>query len=273
MPDHSDLGDRMKKYEAAWDANLMPFVPAIARLDGKAFHTFTRGLERPYDQRLSTLMVETTRFLVGDLGACIGYTQSDEISLVWFVEKIGTELPFDGRTLKLASILAAKASVYFNKRLPDLLPEKIGQSPVFDCRVFSVPTQTEAANCILWRELDATRNSISMAAQACFSHNQLMGKNCDEMQEMLFQEKGINWNDYPSFFKRGTYIQKRVVERPFTSDEIDKLPPKHAARTNPDLKIWRTDYRVLDLPPIPKITNREAVIFAGAEPVVAGEQK
>lgn len=264
-----DLGDRMKAYERAWDESLMPFVPAVARLDGKAFHTFTRGLEKPYDKRLCDLMIETTRFLVSDTGACIGYTQSDEITLVWHIEKIGSEMPFGGRTYKLASILAAKASVFFNKWLAPNLPEKAEQSPVFDCRVFNVPNQTEAANCVLWRELDATRNSISMAAQANFSHKQLMNVNTSQMQDMLM-ERGINWNDYPTFFKRGTYIQKRMVERPFTADELDKLPPKHNARTNPDLKVWRTDYIVLEMPPITKVINREAVIFAGEEPQTAG---
>ena len=265
------LGDRIKAYEKDWENRLMPFVPAIARFDGKAFHTFTRGLNRPYDERLSDLMVQATRYMVRTNGACIGYTQSDEITLIWLVDDPKSEMFFGGRMQKMVSVLPAQLSVYFNSLLPDMLPEKAGTFPVFDCRVFSVPTRTEAANVLVWRELDATRNSISMAAQSVYSHKQLMNKSCDVMQEMLFQ-KGINWNDYPAFFKRGTYIQKKKAERPFTTDELDKLPEKHEARTNPHLRVLRTDYAVVDMPPITKVVNREAVIFEGQLPQTDGDQ-
>ena len=269
MPDRSDLGDRIKSYEKDWENRLMPLVPAIARLDGRAFHTFTKGLRRPYDQRMSDLMVETTKQIVRASGACIGYTQSDEITLVWLVDDPKSEMFFGGRVQKMVSILPAQLSVFFNYALPEHLPEKAGTFPIFDCRVFSVPNKTEAANTLVWREMDATRNSISMAAQSVYSHKQLLGKSCSEMQEMLFQ-KGINWNDYPNFFKRGTYVQKRKLDRPFTAEELDKLPPKHEARSNPHLTIWRTDYLVVDMPPITKVTNREEVIFNGALPETAG---
>lgn len=140
---------------------------------------------------------------------------------------------------------------------------------MFDCRVFQVPTRAEAVNCLIWRELDATRNSIQMAAQANFSHKQLHGKNCNELQEMLFQEKAINWNDYPSFFKRGTYIQRRKVVRAYTSSELDVLPLNHNAHKNPDLMVERTEIRSVDLPPLMKATNREAVVFDGADAITA----
>jgi len=247
----------------------MPLVPAICRMDGRAFHTFTKGLGRPYDQNLSDLMVEVTTQMVRSSGACIGYTQSDEITLVWLVDDPKSEMFFGGRVQKMVSILPAQLSVYFNVMLPDYLPHKAGTFPVFDCRVFSVPNRTEAANTLVWRELDATRNSISMAAQAHFSHKQLMGKSCSDMQEMLFQ-KGINWNDYPDFFKRGSYVQRVKRERAFTADEIEKLPPKHEARRNRHLKVVRTDYERINMPPITKVTNREEVIFEGAIPQVAG---
>ena len=265
MPDKSDLGDRMKKYEMQTDNSLIPLIPVVARLDGKAFHTFTRGLGRPYDSGLSNLMIETTKYLVSEMGARIGCTQSDEITLVWHIEDPRTEFPFGGRIFKLISILAAKTSTYFNFRLVDFIPNKVHALPVFDCRIFNVPSRVEAVNCLIWREQDAVRNSISMAAQAHYSHKQLFNKSCAEMQELLFQ-KGINWNNYPPFFKRGTYVQKRIVERPFTTDEIMKLPPKHEAHQNPDLVIKRTDYKVVYLPPLTQISNREDVIFNGCDP-------
>lgn len=247
----------------------MPLVPAICRMDGRAFHTFTKGLKRPYDQRMSDLMVETTKHIVRASGACIGYTQSDEITLVWLVDDPKSEMFFGGRVQKMVSILPAQLSVFFNHALPEYLPEKAGTFPIFDCRVFSVPTRTEAANALVWREMDATRNSISMAAQSVYSHKQLLGKSCSEMQEMLFQ-RGINWNDYPAFFKRGTYVQKRKRERVFTTEELQQLPEKHEARCNPNLKVLRTDYAAIEMPPIVKVINREEVIFEGALPQTAG---
>ena len=268
MPDHSNLGDRMKGYEADYDRHLMPLCPAIARLDGRAFHSFTKGLDRPFHKPLTELMVETTRYLVETWNCRIGYTQSDEITLVFMVKELKAELPFGGRIQKLNSILAGDATLCFY----DSLRSKNGMSerhkskrPQFDCRLFSVPNETEAANCLIWRELDATRNSISMAAQANFSHTELQCANCATMQDML-HEKGINWNDYPAFFKRGTYIQRRHVERPYTTDEIALLPEKHNARKNPDLTVLRREYREIDMPPLTQVINREDVIFRGADP-------
>lgn len=265
MSDHSSLGDRIKGYEQDWENRLMPLVPAVVRFDGRAFHSFSRGLHRPYDKRLSDLMIETTKQMVRISGACIGYTQSDEITLVILVDDPKSEMFFGGRVQKMTSILPSQLSVFFNYAMNEYLPEKAGSFPVFDCRVFSVPNKTEASNVLVWREMDATRNSVSMAAQSVYSHKQLLNKSCNEMQEMLFQ-KGINWSNYPSFFKRGTYVQKRKVSRYFTTEEMESLPPKHEARTNPELKVLRTDYVILDMPPITKVINREKVIFDGEEP-------
>jgi len=118
--------------------------------------------------------------------------------------------------------------------------------------------------------LDATRNSISSAARAVFSHKEVLKKKGCDLMEMLFQ-KGINWNDYPAFFKRGTYVQRREVIRKFTADEISKLPPKHAARTTPSLIYTRHDVSILEMPPILKVLNQEEVVFKGADPVTQGD--
>lgn len=260
------LGDRMKMYEGGGD-KLMPLLPAIARLDGKAFHTFTRGMTRPYDLRLSEMMVATTMHLVEEYNAKIGYTQSDEITLIWQSERGNEGVPFDGRVSKIVSIMAADCSTFFGSILPEAFPEKAGRRPLFDCRVWNVPNRAEAINVLIWRELDATRNSISMAAQSVFSHKELHGKHAGEMREMLFQ-KGINWNEYPDFFKRGTYVQRRRAEKPFSAAEIEKLPPRHEARTNPSLMVIRSEVRQIDMPPILKVGNREDVVFGGEEPVI-----
>jgi tRNA(His) 5'-end guanylyltransferase len=267
MTAKKSLGNRMKIYEQAETGRaFLPGLPVVARLDGRSFHSFTKGLERPYDKRLSDLMVEVTKHLVGESCACIGYTQSDEISLVFYSENIESQIFFDCSIFKMTSVLASMASVKFSKLLPGFIPEKKDELPLFDCRAWNVPSKGEAINALIWRELDATRNSISMAAQVYYSHEQLIGKDNSEMQEMLFQ-KGINWNDYQSFFKRGVFIQRRRVKRKFTIEDLDALPPKHNARVNPNLEVERTEIRVLEMPPLAHVENREEVIFEGGEPV------
>lgn len=268
MPKFEKLSSRMKHYESLSSGQLMPFTPCMARLDGKAFHTFTKNLNKPYDIRLSNLMIDTTRFLVEETNAKVGYTQSDEISLVYLEDTLEEILFFDRKILKMSSILAGMASVFFNKNLKGHgLEFKEESFPLFDCRVWSLPNKAEACNAILWREQDAIRNSVQMAARSCYSHNQLDKKNNSQLLEML-REKGIDWNAYPSFFKRGTYIQKRITQREFTSEEVSALPIHHEYRKNPNLKINRTDYIELDMPPLSSVRNREEVIFNGQEPEI-----
>lgn len=273
----------MKFYEQTSSSQFFKMIPVIARLDGRAFHTFTKGLDRPYDKRLSDLMIKTTKMLVKATNARCGHTQSDEISLVWLAEEWESDIFFSGKLQKMNSLLASMASTYFNLMLPNFLPEKAekiqnwvaleeGESPIpqFDSRVFQVPTDFEACNCFIWREQDATRNSVQMAARAYYSHNECHLKDCSQLQEMLFQA-GVNWNNYPGFFKRGTYVRRRVLEMAFTADELAVLPEKHAARRDPDLKIRRTVVMEEDFPPLAKIANREEVILYGKEPVLRAD--
>jgi len=252
----------MKLYEAAECGRcFMPLLPIVARIDGRCFSAFTRGMERPYDARMSRAMIGTTRLLVEETNACMGYTQSDEITLAWHQTEMKSEIWFAGRVHKMVSQLAAQATVIFSTQLPEF-SERL---PTFDARAWQVPNRTEGANVFLWREWDATKNSLTMAASEYYSHNELHGKNGADKHEML-HAKGVNWNDYPAFFKRGTYVQRRATVRPFTVEEIELLPPKHAARSNPALTVERHEVSVLDMPPFASIENREAVIFEGAEP-------
>jgi tRNA(His) 5'-end guanylyltransferase len=248
---------------------FLPLLPIVARLDGKGFSKFTNGLERPYDKRLSDLMIETVKYLVEETNAVCGYTQSDEITLAWYSGTTESQIYFDGRIQKMVSVLAAKCSVKFNRLLPSFIAEKTAAEPVFDCRVWQLPTLEEGANAFLWREFDATKNSISMAAQEFYSHGELMHKTGSEKQEMLFK-KGVNWNNYPDFFKRGSYIQRRRFSSKLRAVDLESLPPKHHARLNPDLEIERTEYVRLDMPPLNKVANRVNVLFFGAQPE-AGE--
>ena len=264
--DNTNLAERMKFYEKMTEINFFKLIPVMARLDGRSFHTFTKGLNRPYDEGLSGLMRATTKYLVKETNARCGYTQSDEISLVWLAEDWQSEIFFSGKLQKMNSILASMTSVYFNRHLPEALPSKANEIPLFDCRVFQVPTEAEAVNCFIWREQDATRNSVQMAARAIYSHEECHNKDNSELQEMLWK-KGTNWNDFPSFFKRGTYIRVRNIERPFTPEEFDSLPPKHRARTEPDLVLKRSVVMEEKFPPLVKILNREDVILHGKDPI------
>ena len=266
----SDFGDRMKMFEGMEAKRmLMPKLPVLIRIDGKGFSKFTKGLKRPYDKRLSDLMVEVTKLVVQEYGALVGYTQSDELSLVLYSETLESQLPYNGRIQKLVGDISAFATLHFNRLLPEYLEDQfVKRYPRFDCRVWNVPTLEEAANAILWRELDATKNSISMAAQHYFSHKVLQGKHGNEMQDMLMLEKNVNWNDYPAFFKRGSYVKKVTVSRKYSCDEIEKLPLKHQARTNPDLIVERQDVQVVSMPPFNRVVNRVGVIFNGEEPLI-----
>lgn len=276
MPNFSTLGERMKFYEDLCGKQLCPLLPAVVRLDGKAFHTFTRGMEKPFDRNLMNLMSATTTFLAMETGASLAYTQSDEITLILPNDDPKSQIYFDGRVDKINSVLAATCSVYFNTRTMEWPSGRaLDLMPVFDCRCFNVPTEKEAVNVLVWREMDAVRNSIQALGQAHFSHFQLALKSCDDIQEMLFREKQINWNDLTPACKRGTYVQRKRVVRPFTTEEIDKLPPKHSARKDPNLTVERWEFDFLEMPPITKVINAENVVFRGTEPITAnmGEQK
>jgi len=242
----------------------MPLVPMLCRIDGKCFHTFTRGMERPYDKRLSDLMVETAMHLLKETHANCAYTQSDEMSLCWFTDREDSEVFFGGKAHKINSVCASIATAHFNGRLASVFPDK--GPALFDARTWDVPNETEAANYFVWREQDATRNSISMAAQSVYSPAELFSKDCSEMQEMLFQ-KGVNWNDYPAFFKRGTFIRKRVIERPFTPEEVAALPPKHNYFTNPEVVVKRAVVMAEEFPILTTIVNRADVLLRGADPI------
>lgn len=260
------LGDRMKGYEGAEEKRMMPLLPTFARVDGKCFSAFTKGLKRPFDDGMANAMLNTTIYLARETNACMAYTQSDEITLCWLSKDSKSQIWFDGRHSKMVSVIASMATLQFYCQIQFFLGEDFWKKmPVFDARVWQVPSRVEGANTFLWREMDATKNSISMAAHRHYSPKQLLGKNGKQKQEMLFQ-KGINWNDYPTFFKRGVFVQRRTKLTPFATEEIEKLPPKHEARANPDLIVERQEWVAIEMPPFRTVKNREDVIFEGAQP-------
>lgn len=264
--DKSDIAKRIKNYESLYNQRLMPQVPVVVRIDGKSFHTWTKNFQRPYSASLHALFDYTTEYLVDTFNAVIGYTQSDEITLI-FEDPI-----FNGKTNKLNSVLASATAVKFNQLVAEYLSDRSLDLALFDCRSFSVPSRMEAVNCLVWREIDAVRNSVSMAAQSQFEHKELQGKSSNQMQEMLFQ-KGINFNDYPTRFKRGAYFKKVEVEKQFTNLEISKLPSQHDYFKNPDKVIKRRKIVNLALPQINKISNKVEVVFDNAVPILYSELK
>lgn len=225
-----ELGDRLKaqeQMEAGRKANKN--LPLMCRLDGRAFHTFTKGLIRPYDTRLSELMVDTAAYLVENTHAKLGYTQSDEITLCWWNKEDSPEsvYMFDGKYQKLTSTLAAMASAYFNMRLETAIPEKAfsktGQIQVFDARVWNVSYLEEVYLNFLWRQDDCIKNSISMAAQAKFSPKQLHGVGSEGKKKML-REMGFPWEDEPQFFRTGSYVKRSVKQVFLPEDQLAKIP-------------------------------------------------
>lgn len=202
--DRDDLGNRMKeRYESRSQTYLPRRTYTIIRLDGKAFHTFTHGCSKPFDFDLMDVMDRTTIDLCESIqGVQFAYTQSDEISiLLTDFENIHTEAYFNGNIQKICSISASIATASFN----NLKGHRFGKRALFDSRCFVISDPIEVSNYFIWRQQDAVRNSISMAAQALYSQKELNGKHSNEMQEMIFQ-KGINFNDYPASAKRGRMV-------------------------------------------------------------------
>lgn len=228
------LGERMKTYyEAIPKTRLMRRTPVAIRIDGRAFHTFTKGFQKPFDEVLGNAMVRTMEYLCQNIqGAKLGYTQSDEITiLLTDYDTLETDAWFDYEVQKICSIAASMATLAFNTFFKnevdkfyynhcsrkDPLFEKHYQTyrdaqykgAMFDARCFNIPKE-EACNLVYWRQLDATRNSIQMVGQANFSHNELQCLSCSMIQDKLFAERGINWNSFETRWKRGVAWTKET---------------------------------------------------------------
>lgn len=251
MPVRDDLGNRMKEYESRNRYFLQKRIPVIIRLDMRAGHTYTRGFGRPFDDIFIAAMQNTAKYLCENIqNVKLSYQQSDEITLILVdYDKLNTECFFEYRVDKLCSIVASMATMAFNKAIEDATDlafnkefyelgldrtpsedeedvyndelegleekydkyySKVGKA-MFDARCYNLPKE-EVTNNLYWRQLDATRNSIQMVGQANFSHKDLHGKSCNQIQDMLMEQKNINWNDYPTYQKRGSCCIKENYE-------------------------------------------------------------
>lgn len=281
------LGNRMKEfYENVPKTRLMRRMPVVIRIDGKAFHTFTRGFQKPFDKVLGNAVVRTMEYLCKNIQGCVfGYTQSDEITLLLIdYQMFDTCAWFDYEVQKMCSISASMATMAFNRyfsievsdycnNIPrdedgnldselydqwKVYLKAVDKGAMFDSRCFNIPKE-EACNLVYWRQLDATRNSIQMVGQANFSHNQLQGKSCNMIQDMLHEQRGINWNDYPTRWKREVACHK-VIENFVEIEPSDGwAPDKEIPKAR---SYWKIDYEM----PILKGEDREYVdrhIFVG----------
>lgn len=208
-PKGDSLGDRMKKnYESVFRQQLPARMPVVIRVDGRAFHTLTRSCERPFDARLMAAMDSVATALCEEVtGAQIAYVQSDEVSvLVHPYKRIQSQCWFDGDVQKMVSISASVATAAFNREWAP-----IPQLANFDSRVFVLP-EAEVCNYFIWRQQDATRNSVQMLARSLYSHRECEDKDGSELQEMCFR-KGRSWNDLPTEQRRGRCVVRRPAER------------------------------------------------------------
>jgi tRNA(His) 5'-end guanylyltransferase len=232
------LGDRMKEnYENRAKTYLVRRMPVIIRLDGKAFHSFTKGFKRPYDEIFHNAMNDTLKYLCEHVQGCkFGYTQSDEITLVLTdYDTLTTDAWFGYAVQKMCSVAASMATMAFNKFFAsnvakeskriyteylndndvsyiEALEKSLNKGAMFDARCFNIPEE-EVTNCLIWRQQDATRNAIQMLGQCNFSHKELQGKSCNDIQDMLMLQKGINFNDMPTAFKRGVCCKKNEEDK------------------------------------------------------------
>lgn len=216
------LGDRMKRqYEDRTRVMLSRRTYTIVRVDGKAFHTLTAGLKKPYDERMVWSMDGVAMALCTLLqGARLAFVQSDEVSvLLTDFTKIDTDAWFDGNLQKIVSVSASIATAAFNCRFTEYDSGEPTMA-LFDSRAFTIPDPVEVENYFIWRQKDAVRNSIQSMAQALFGHQRCHGKNCDQLQELIFSETGQNWNDLPAAQKRG-----RTVYRTPGGWCLDTVPP------------------------------------------------
>lgn len=221
-----DIGDRFKDYERCYDFALPRRMPMVIRVDGRAFHGL--DLEKPFDSAFFDCMAATAKSLCEEIqGAVLAYFQSDEISIIARDDMKIQTMPWVGKRLsKVISLSAAVATNAFN--------ESSCLSRQFDSRAFVLPDLSEVTNYLIWRQQDATRNSVSMAAHAAFSHNSLHGQNTNTMLDRLRLEAGKPWEDTPVHFKRG------AVVRPV---KIEKLVPQTGLTC--ERNEWRVD---LDIP-------------------------
>lgn len=263
------LGDRMKEYELVHtQTSLIPRMPVYVRIDGRAFHTFTKGLDKPFDPDFAWIMKETTKHLHDKTNAFISYVQSDEISLCYLEP---SKMPFETRLFKLESVLAGMASaafcVYGSKtKLKDKIERMI---PHFDCRVCQMPLD-DIPNMLLFRERDCLKNAITLVALEHFSNKQIHKKNGDEKIKML-KDIGIDFNeDIDDDFRYGSWFRRIVFQKELDSETLSKIPENQKKLDeNGKMFVTRSEVRQIKFGmPLSNMANRLAVVMGDEQPIL-----
>ena len=266
--DTTALGDRMKQFEAATRAVLPRRTFTVVRCDIRAAHVYLRLAKRPFDAAFMEVMDATAAVLCAEMsGSVFAYVQSDEISvLLTDFGSVHAQAWFAGVAQKMASIAAATATAEFNHQAC-IASFQEGRLDVphtkatFDARVFTIPDPVEVANYFVWRQRDCTRNSVSMAAQAHFSHKRLHGLNGGEMQELLWSEKGVNFNDYPDGAKRGRVCTRVTEKGPVTytdkrtgaENTVDAVRSRWVTEAAPHFAAVPSSFLAEIIPPLPSL--------------------
>lgn len=272
--DRSSIGTRMKSYEDAQKTYLTRRMPVMIRVDGNAFHTFTRGFERPFDSIMAESMQRTMKYMCENISGCVlGYTQSDEITLLLIDYKKKNQGAWFGYVKrKVETIAASMATMAFNEAFSDVITEKISEDimkaqndeeaenvkdyyfkyvkkcgrAMFDARAFNIP-EFEVVNEFIWRQQDCTRNSIQSVGHANFSDKKMHKKNMSQIQDMLMLKKGINWNDFPTFLKRGSCCIKEdyfIPENELPENHRNNLAPRTLDPEEDEYGVWRSRWVV-----------------------------
>lgn len=260
------IGHIMKEFEfLETKRKFIPMVPIVARIDGKSFHTWTRGLDKPFCDGFVKTMFNTTLDLAKETNSLFSYVQSDEISLLFFSDNLDSQVFFDGKIFKMTSVLASMATAMFNSRKNDVDFLSNRKPAMFDCRVFQLPNKDMVYKYFIWREMDAVRNSVQALGQANFSHSELQNKSSNKIKEML-KQKNIFWDELEEHKKRGYFFQRKKTCEKISKYDLDSLPPKHNLRKNPNLAIERTIIN-LDVKSVFNLENPSDVMFNGADPM------
>jgi tRNA(His) guanylyltransferase len=256
---HDDLGDRIKFYESLETGRVLNSnQPIYARIDGRGFSKFTKGMNRPFDSRMSFAMIETAKKLAEKTNALVVFTQSDEISLAWSIDRATSpeaQVMFGAKVQKLNSILASLTTAIFMREVSTSTDSEFAayadRLPHFDSRVYNIPNETEATNALIWREIDASRNAISMAAQHYYSHSSLQRMTTNAMLEKM-RTDGNDFDVFPDYFKFGSYFVRKTVDC-----EVEYLGVVR--------EVTRKKLLPADFSKLRSLSNREDVVFHGAE--------
>lgn len=238
---NDDFGDRMKTYEGVYtQTKISPPDILCVRIDGKCFSKFTRSFDKPFDSMLTVAMIATTADLMRETHAAVGYTQSDEITLIFTPSEKSNEYIFGGKISKLNSVFASMATGFFNRVLATQ-----GKPPaMFDCRAFAVPSLVEASNVLLWRAQDARKNSVSSLFRWTASARRMQGLDQYKMKEVLKDDYDIDWNDLEPMYRHGVMMRPVSVMRKMTDEERNKIP--EANRPKMETLVQRTDLEAIE---------------------------